>query len=275
MFLRLQNGTTLKAQEKRNAYHGNMRDFVKSLVQHPFFAKVGFANSRYAYDLMAAQMVCLEINGGPANIKNTDLNRMYKAQKEFDINGQEAKAVLRKLNILDNMFKEKTPELERYNVISLYCMIAEIDGQYVLSEIKDNLLDWFLGFETKRRTQEETPEDQADPEWMAYKDKISHSNDAEDSIRGRMEFMLRHLLKSLPSLSRKDNQREFTHVQKLTIFRRDKSICQLKLKCNGNKVSWDDWHCDHIHPWSKGGKTTVENGQVSCSLCNLSKNNNT
>jgi hypothetical protein len=29
MFLRLQNGTTLKAQEKRNAMPGTMRNFVK------------------------------------------------------------------------------------------------------------------------------------------------------------------------------------------------------------------------------------------------------
>ena len=29
MFLRLQNGTTLKAQEKRNAYPGNMRNYIK------------------------------------------------------------------------------------------------------------------------------------------------------------------------------------------------------------------------------------------------------
>ncbi|MGI8569501.1 MAG: HNH endonuclease [Methylocella sp.] len=37
------------------------------------------------------------------------------------------------------------------------------------------------------------------------------------------------------------------------------------------KISWDDWHADHRLPWSKGGKTTVENGQVSCTACNLSK----
>ena len=42
MFLRLQNGTILKAQEKRNAMTGAMRDFVKSVAQHPFFEKCGF-----------------------------------------------------------------------------------------------------------------------------------------------------------------------------------------------------------------------------------------
>lgn len=273
MFLRLQNGTTLKAQEKRNAFPGEMRNFVKSLVQHPFFTKVGFANSRYTYDLMAAQMVCLELSGSPTNIKNADLNRMYKDYQRFDTKDNEAKAVLRNMNILDSIFTEKTPELERYNVIALYCIIAELDRQYVLSEIKEEFLSWFIGFETIRRTQEETPEDQAIPEWMAYKDKISHSTDSEESIRWRMEFMLRHLLEQFPSLSLKDNQREFAHMQKLTIFRRDKGVCRLKLKCEGDRLAWDNWHCDHILPWSRGGKTTVENGQVSCSSCNLSKNN--
>ena len=272
MFLRLQNGTTLKAQEKRNAYAGNMRDFVKTLVKHPLFQKVGFTDSRYTYDLVAAQMVCLELNGEPVNIKNADLNRMYTERKDFDCKSPTAKAVLRNLNILDSIFKEKTPELQRYNVISLYCVIAELDRQYVLSEIKPKLLEWFVDFEGKRRTQEELSEDDADSEWVTYREKISHSTDSADSIRWRMEFMLRNTLERFPTLSLKDNQREFTHVQKLAVFRPDKGACQLKLKCKGVKLTWDDWHCDHIKPWSKGGKTTVKNGQVSCPACNLAKN---
>ena len=51
-----------------------------------------------------------------------------------------------------------------------------------------------------------------------------------------MEFMLRHFLEAFPSLPRKDNQRSFTHVQRLAIFRRDKGHCQLKIKCDGAKV---------------------------------------
>ncbi|RKY53653.1 MAG: HNH endonuclease, partial [Candidatus Neomarinimicrobiota bacterium] len=30
---------------------------------------------------------------------------------------------------------------------------------------------------------------------------------------------------------------------------------------------------DHIIPWSKGGETTVENGQALCQRCNGSKGN--
>lgn len=271
MFLRLQNGTTLKAQEKRNAYPGKMRDFIHKLANHDFFNKVGFENKRYTYDLVSAQIVCLEIAGGPTNVKNADLNKMYSDNVKFDENSEIAKTVIRNLNLLNKIFKEKTPELERFNVVSLYCVLSKLQQDYVFNEIKDELLNWFIEFEQIRLRNDNLPEDEADSEWLAYKDKISHSTDSLDSIRSRMEFMLRNILDKYSSLSRKDNQRNFTHVQKLIVFRRNKGICQLKIKCKGDKLTWDNWECDHIKPWSNGGKTTVENGQVSCSACNASK----
>jgi hypothetical protein len=271
MFLRLQNGTSLKAQEKRNAYPGKMRNFVHELASHAFFEKVGFANSRFTHDLIAAQMVCLELAGKPTNVKNADLNRMYKNYEGFDNKSAEAKSVLRVLKALNDIFNEKTPELERFNVISLYCVVAELQKQYVFEDVRPYFYDWFIQFEQERRIQEQKSEDEVIPEWSTYKEKISHSTDSEESIRWRMEFMLRNLLEKHPSIRLKDNQRMFTYHQRLAIFRRDGGICQLKTKCDGAKLTWDYWHCDHIQPWSKGGKTTVENGQVACSDCNLSK----
>lgn len=32
-------------------------------------------------------------------------------------------------------------------------------------------------------------------------------------------------------------------------------------------------HIDHIHPWSKGGETILENLQTLCSVCNIGKSN--
>lgn len=271
MFLRLQNGTSLKAQEKRNAMPGKMREFVKSLTQHVFFQRVGFANSRFTHDHVAAQMVCLELAGGPVNVKDGDLNRMYQSKQVFDAAGKEAKAVQRNLALLADVFPDKTPELERYNAISLYCVFAELQRAYVVADIKTDLRAWFLDFETRRRAQDALDEDQAEPEWVSYKERISHSTDAQDSIRFRMDFMMRDLLTRFPTLSLKDNQRDFTYIQKLTIFRRDHQLCQVRLTCKGEKVVWDAWHCDHKLAWSRGGKTTVENGQVACPACNLSK----
>ena len=271
MFLRLQNGTTLKSQEKRNAYPGKMRDYVRKLASHEFFSKVAFANKRFTYDLICAQLVCLEQAGNPTNIKNADLNKMYANEKNFDDKSETAKSVERSLKIMNEIFNEKTPELERYNVISLYCVLRELQLEYAFSEIKNKIFDWFIEFEQKKIENDQLPEDQANPEWLAYKDKTSHSTDSFDSIKWRMDFMLRNLLEKYPSLSRKDNQRSFTHIQKLAVFRRDKETCKLKIKCEGKRLTWDNWECDHIKPWSKGGHTTVENGQVACPECNATK----
>jgi hypothetical protein len=276
MFLRLQNGTSLKAQEKRNAMPGQMRAFVKELAAHPLFLNVGFSNTRFNFDLVAAQVTCLELAGGPTNVRSGDLTKMYKQNEDFDAKGPVAKAVRRTLGHLASVFQEKTPELERYNVIALYCVVAEFRRQYVWAEVEPHFQTWFLEFEKERREQEmmADDDDSLDPEWRSYKEKISHSTDAADSIRYRMDIMLRRLLQRYPTLSRKDNQRDFTSQQRLAIFRRDGGHCQIRMKCHGDKVTWDDWHCDHHVPWSKGGQTTVDNGVVACTACNLCKGHN-
>jgi hypothetical protein len=271
MFLRLQNGTSLKAQEKRNAMPGRMREYVRALTLHPFFGNVGFANTRYTHDHVAAQLVCLELAGGPANVKDGDLNRMYKSHAQFDTQGKAARSVKRTLDLMAEVFPDKTPELERFNVVALYGVFAELQASYVVSEAKPGLRSWFLDFEARRRAQDLLDSDTAQPEWVAYKGRISYSTDTQESIRARLDFLMRDLLAHFPRLSLKDGQRDFTHPQKLAVFRRDQQTCQLRLKCAGDKLAWDGWHCDHRIPWSKGGPTTVENGQVACIPCNLAK----
>src|ERR1019366_1066999 len=154
MFLRLQNGTSLKAQEKRNAMPGHMRDFVKALATHPIFSVCGFSNSRYVYDQVAAQMALIELTGGPCNVKNADLNRMYEKNKDFDSNGAKAQKCRRVLDFLYTAFPTKTPELERFNLISLYGMASQLLENYVVKDRSAALAEWFIAFESYRRAQD-------------------------------------------------------------------------------------------------------------------------
>jgi hypothetical protein len=109
MFLRLQNGTILKAQEKRNAMTGSMRDFVKTIARHPFFENCRFSNSRFTYDHMAAQTILLEIQGRPTSVRDADLNRLYEKQGQFDPEGKIARKVKRVFDVLHRAFPDKTP----------------------------------------------------------------------------------------------------------------------------------------------------------------------
>lgn len=271
MFLRLQNGTTLKAQEKRNAMPGNMRGFIKDLSQHPFFARCAFSNSRFTHDLVAAQMTGIELNGGPCHVRNANLTAMYEAQQQFDPNGPKAKKIRRVLDYLALAFPEKTPELERFSVISLYTLVSHCLESYVMKGREADLRTWFINFEAARRAEEEKPTDECDSEILAYKERTSHSTDAQDSIQSRHDLLLRKFFEAVPDIEQKDPIRLFSHPQRLAIFRRDGGLCQVKLKCEGAKCEWDAWEADHKVAWCSGGKTTVENGQVACPACNAAK----
>jgi hypothetical protein len=271
MFLRLQNGSTLKAQEKRNAMIGKMRDFVKEVAAHPFLTKCHFSNKRFTFDHIAAQTILIELSGGPTNVKDSDLNRMYRQQIRFDARGPNAKKVRRVYDFLERAFPEKTPELERYNVITLYCLVSLLLDGYSAHNLEKPLNEWFLNFEEERRADEQKPEEDRDLSLVEYRRLISQSTDAEESIRSRLEMFERRFFAAVPSIEPKDPIRAFSHEQRLAIYRRDNGTCQLKLKCDGTRVSWGHWHADHRVPHTLGGKSIVENGQVACSACNLSK----
>ncbi|MCR9193088.1 MAG: DUF262 domain-containing protein [Hyphomonas sp.] len=273
MFLRLQNGTTLKAQEKRNAMPGQMRDFIKDVAGHRFFENCKFTNSRFAFDHIAAQMVRLEMAGEPTSVRDGDLNKMYEGNRAFDPNGKVAKKVRRVLDYLLRAFPDKTPELERYNAIVLYCLSSTLIGCYAHSGTEEALAKWFIEFETERRKNETLDEEERDPQLIEYRRLTSQSTDSEESIRARLEFIERRFFLAYPDIEPLDETRIFTPEQRLAIYRKNDGHCQLKIKCNGERLAWADWHADHIVAHSNGGKTVVSNGQVACGPCNWVKSN--
>jgi hypothetical protein len=194
--------------------------------------------------------------------------------KDFDKNCSKAKKVRKTLDFLYRCFPQKTPELEWYAAITLYMIVSSLIDKYVVSGIEGDIFKWFIEFETYRRTEENKGEDNCDREILNYNDQTGHSTDSEDSLRRRYDYLFRLLLGYIPKLELKDDIRIFSHEQRLAIYRKNNGICQVKIKCNGIKCDWNNWQADHIIPWSKGGKTTVENGQVACPACNASKGDN-
>ena len=270
MFLRLQNGTTLKAQEIRNAIPGKMRDFVKSISVHPFFKKVNFADKRFSHDHVAAQLCLLTLSGEICNIKDKDLNKMYYDNPEFNDKSEAAKSVKSTLDYLDRMFEGKSPELKRFNVISLFALVQELRNNYVCMGRERDLGKWFIDFEYRREVDKQKDPEEQNPRLVAYHERISHSTDGADSLLYRHNILKEDLLESVKNLPMKDPKRAFDEIQKQVIYRRDKGMCQM---C-GIHCEWNAWEADHIVPWSKGGQTEIENGQVLCPACNSKKSNN-
>lgn len=71
------------------------------------------------------------------------------------------------------------------------------------------------------------------------------------------------------------SHRDFSDSIKLEIIKtnleknRGKICCEA---CGKDLSSINECHFDHIHPYSKGGKSTLENCQLLCADCNLKKN---
>ena len=63
--------------------------------------------------------------------------------------------------------------------------------------------------------------------------------------------------------------RSFTAMQRIELFSQSGGHCK---SCNA-PITLTDFHADHVIPWSKGGKTTLANGQALCRTCNLTKSN--
>lgn len=70
-----------------------------------------------------------------------------------------------------------------------------------------------------------------------------------------------------PANAPRDARRRFTTAQRGVVFTRDGGTC---FYC-GCALPPSGWDCDHVVPWTRGGRTAVENGVAACSACNRSK----
>lgn len=269
MFLRLQNGVELNGQEKRNAMMGSIRDCVQALGDPPFFQSTRLSDTRAAYDSLAAQCLRTVIMEGPCRVQNNDLNAMYETHRDLKASSPEVQKTSATFDYLRQAFPVRHDSLSGATVVTLFMGTLHLVQNYVLPDPSE-YKTWFEQFETERHAEIAKDED-ADEDWATYHAKLQGGTASKDAVKFRYEHMLRHALLYFGNLTRKDKVRDFSSAQRMAIYYRDAGRCQLKLVCKGEKVEFDNYHCDHVQPWSAGGPTTVDNGQVACSACNLAK----
>lgn len=275
LFLRLNNGTTLKSQEKRMNLGGNLSKYIVNMVKHRIFSKVTFKDKHRDYEQILAQCIKLELEGKATNTQGKYLDIMYKEEKDFDENGTIAKKFKRVLDYMEEIFPEenKVPELKRFNFISLYLMVSQMMDKLIIKEKKHLFKEFFIEFWnnlTNYRDQEEIPDEKRNIDFDDFIQFISSRTDSLESISGRHEILIKYFMLKNPDLEVFDNNRNFTEEQRIAIYRRDKEMCW---HCSKH-VDWVEFDADHRPlPHSKGGKTTVKNGVCAHKLCNIKASN--
>jgi len=256
LFFRLNHGTPLNPAEVRNSMPGKMTEFVRQLARYEFFRKCSFANRRKAFDQVASQIVCLEINGGIHDTSDKVLSKMY-ANHASDLSETLKTRVNANLNILNEVFPEKTRLLNRASVINNYLLISYLAKHSRIKEAIPQIREWYMRTEPIRRKMAE------------YDVAMTRSANSWSSIDIRFRILLLDFTREYQTfgLIQLDERRMFSEEQKIEIYHRDQGICK---KC-GKLVSEYNWHADHKTAWVKGGRTEVENGQVLCVKCNIKK----
>ena len=281
MFLRLQNGTPLNAQQKRDAMGSEMGKVVKEIVALPFFKQsVNFENNAAAHHLVAAQMFNLEIKGKIFSCTYRQLDKIYKDYINKTVDRDVVSKVKKVITVLGKIFPNKNPHLNRSYALSLFWALSRTIDIYDINtndydKIRINFeeLD-HCRLEASARDFGQKPADEI------YEDlqlSMAHRTDGLDGISTRHDILTQYLFESvqLTPLPHLDPKRNYTHEEKLIIYRRALGRCQLEHngKICGRLLDFDEAVIDHITPHSKGGKTVLDNGRLAYSKCNNARNN--
>jgi 5-methylcytosine-specific restriction endonuclease McrA len=275
LFLRLQEGMTLNPAERRNAEPGNMRDFIADLGEnHRVFPMTHISPKRFDWHDLAAIVTCLEMAGGPTDVKAVSLKTMYRNNRNFNTDSGTARKVKRVLNYMSRILRDRPPEMRiKWGFVDLYLLVSQLDKQYVLSEREDDFAAFYISFEKERRDVNDPADllasdaSEWDRDMYQYIAAFETGGGTKQHVEARHEVYKRRFLNYTTDLVPKDPRRAFNADERLIIWRRDKGVCQ---SCT-TSVSLEQMQADHIVPHSKGGRTIVENGQTLCGSCNLSK----
>ncbi len=267
IFLRLQEGLPLNSAEKLNAMIGFLRNEILELSKHPFIKRLGIKNYRFAHRYILAQTYLMTLRNQITDVKFRNLLEIYDTYKQTRPPPKVAETIEKTFRLLDRSFNEDAKTIcFKADFISLYLFAKSLIENYVTDKIEDNLKGFFIQFLVKVG-EVESSEREEDAAYYDYKTYRKSSADSRNSIEKRFNIILSKFLEFTPDIKPKDPTRGFNYWEKLAIYRRDKGICRM---CD-KKIPFEEGSVDHKIPHSKGGPTTIVNGQWLCKKCNLKK----
>ena len=277
LFIRLQSGSALNEQEKRDAYPGEFTEFILKLGGKPslnlngydFFTKIMRmkpGTDRGKTRQLAAQISVLFLErrkNGPAYISDANSSKIweyYDTQFNFNASSPDCQLLLQiiqKLEILLNGWKG--PKILAHNAISLVLFLDSIWDDYAPSWEKS-----FIGaleqFE-KHYSEGKKVNDAGDyhPAWQEYGQHARTNADSSASICRRQNYFSALMVEYLgDSLIPLDTQRLFNDVEKRYMYWRDSGKCQVCCL----PTQWENCEFHHVILHKDGGKTVVENGAL-------------
>lgn len=283
LFIRLQGGLSLSAQEKRDAWPGKFTKFIietagktagkEKLMGHEFFQKVlkgstARGNMRKLCATMFMQFYSRKFNKyAPesfTSLNALDIDNFYQYHIDFNSQMPESGAP-RFREILDKATQllgdGKRPKIEANMAYNVILFLDQALGIFAPAwgSVFVKAFDNFQANLLKARKSK----DHNDEYWIKYGVMTGVSASSKGRIEERYRFFESKMMESIISVPRFDSTRAYTPAEREMVFYRDHGVCQ---KC-AKAVDWSDGEIDHITPYAVGGQTTLENARLVHKAC--------
>ena len=285
LFIAVNKGMNLNAQEKRNAILCTFGAYVRKLVSDKKLAKTFVkiygqkgVNRRHPDEMIvtAAVIVARGIDG----VTNAARDLAYTdTSEELSVFSSRVKPLI--TTIVEKLVKAKgTGILEvggmhNANFTDLIMLLNYMQQNKIVIEDHSAFYDWFLLSQSDRV---------ANPEVLYTGSKGTNSRTYAGLMRATSKAFLKirqnMLIESLGEcpddiLTFRAAERNFDPKLRYFFWKRQEGMCPLKSIYIEPRFIWDGsvTHIDHNIPWSKEGETSIENGQLVFADANLAKSN--
>jgi hypothetical protein len=267
LFIRLQAGLPLNAQEKRDAWPGGYTEFVlkfggkKELSRYPghdFFKRFIKVSS---LDRGEVRQLCAQIGmlfleeatkGHWLDIGTAPIDDYYYHNLGFEITSPKVVKFSKMLDLAVELFEGyKGQKLKSHEAIHISLLLDSLIDDYTKSW-QSSFITAFDNFRAK--TAHDKKEKTGDY-WFKYGILTQTQSSNAKTIQDRHKFFSEKMFAILNPI-RKDSIRTYGQLEREIIYYRDNKICKV---CN-KEIKWDDLEIHHVNEHQNGGQTTLENG---------------
>jgi len=196
LFKRLQLGTPLNTAEKINAIQGDLRNFCHEVADKPFFAeRIGLKDTRYTHFETVVKWVFVEARGIQPQMRYKQLESLLKDNRTFSHSSDTAKKIQGAADFLSKAFPHKcTVVRNRANTLSICMLAGRLQAQGLTSDkavapFRDFVQTFFgqLSAEVQKGAKA------VDKELLRYQQAITSGSTGGESIRARIEILIKRL----------------------------------------------------------------------------------
>ena len=276
LFIRLQGGTPLTPQDKRDSWPGNFTEFVlqvggKSNVHRwcgePLFierAKVVNESKRRQLVVQIFMLYWMtQKKNKLCDIKSANIDEFYHSQVDFDEHSKETRNFLKVCKELRGIFKG--PKLVGHYLIHLFLLTSELLKEYPEGWESQLARKWDEFDRRVKKARDDVKQDREGEFNRYYYRYGRHTQTQSDNasiIQQRHAFFVEEMLELL-DLGKLDPRLPFSNLQRQAIFFRDMEMCQWsRMRETPRRVHWDEMEIHHVTPHAEGGRTDIRNAAL-------------